>query len=652
MAVLLTVSLPEAKASDAKGELSFARASVVAAEPGPLIMAGALPASTHVDRGNAPRYDLAGSWDFRFDDQDRGVREQWFQPVEALARSWEHVRVPGAWDMIDKAHFNHQSIAWYTRRFTPPALGAGVQLRFEGIFREARVWLNGHELGSYDLPYLPFAFDVDPVLHAGESNMLVVRIDNRITRQTLPADTLYWKGRHGWFPYGGIFRPVALEARGPRYVARAPITATADGNFQCKLEIEQGQGLRGSPGGEAWIERRGMRLAHWQLPPLPSDRQSLRLNAQLPDVEPWSPETPSAIYQLVVRLDNPEGPGPEAGYDFAFRTFAATGGRVLLNGKDRFLFGINRHEDHPTNGPVFDAAVMQGDLALIHTLGADFVRPGHYPNDVRSLAAYERAGVMAVEEVPVYQWDQFEMADTRLLDKAKRALEGMIVRDANRPGVVMWSLANEIHNFVPAARPFLAMMAKTAHTLDPTRPTFTAAIVLPPVSAYDTASGEADVIGVNPYFGWYYGLLTDAEPYIRALHERFPQRTMIISEYGADTLQGRHKDPALVGEEDSHNHSYSEEYQAFFHRHYLDLVERTPYLRGVMPWVLADFRYQWTPFTGKPHPIPLYNLKGLTSMDRVPKLAFSLVAERYRRWRQTGVQPAARAGISGGGTAR
>ena len=616
-----------AVAADEDVAAAAPRGEVVAIDAPLPFLSGSLPAESAVDESDRPRFALDGTWRFRFDDDELGVGETWFA-VDHDRAAWDDIAVPAAWDLAVPDGYDRQTVAWYAREVAPPDLGPVTRLRFEGVFREARVWWNGEDLGGMDLPYLPFGFDVSARLAASGSNTLVVRIDNRLTSDTLPCDTLQNAGKHGWFPFGGLTRPVYLAGARATHVVRARISGDpAGGRVSADVLLSGPAPASGTTTVDAWVGCAGETVLLWDAFALDEGQTAFGLRGVVPEPRPWSPETPDARYRLRVRVTDGGG-GETVAYDFALKTFVAESGRFLLNGTDRFLRGINRHEDHPEHGSVFDEEVVARDVELIDRMGADFCRPGHYPNDVRVLRALEAAGVMLAEEIPVYQLDDRQLADPVLVDRATRALERLITRDANRPGVVMWSISNEIWAWSAAAPAFLQALYDTAKALDPARPVMIATVTAPFLSELDRSSGVVDVIGLNEYFGWYYGTTAEVGTHLDTVHALFPDRTWFISEYGAGALHGRHQDEP-PGEEDVLDHSYSEEYQRWFHEQHLAAFAERDFVRGVMPWVFSDFRMQWTPHTGDPHPADRTNLKGLVSAERVPKASYDLLSEWY-----------------------
>jgi beta-glucuronidase len=594
------------------------------------VLAGGLPAETAFDFSDRPSLDLSGTWRFRFDDQEAGVEDGWFRK-DADRKDWFQIPVPSTWDLAVPDGFDRQTVGWYAREFAWDDASPFVRLRFEGVFREARVWLNGVELGTDDLPYLPFAFSVGDILNQGGTNVLVVRIDNRLGPNTLPCDTSTNPGRHGWFPYGGILRPVVVEGSRAMSVSHASIRALPDGDdgrVDVRIMFQRAPDYSYEPVLAARILRDGEPVLEWDAVS-PCELDGLRLRGTIRPFDRWEREHPDRVYRLEIRID--DGSGTETvGLDFGFRTFEAVGGRFLLNGRDIYLHGINRHEDHPVHGPVFHPEVMARDLEVMRELGIDFSRPGHYPNDVRTLRAMEAAGILLAQEIPVYQLNGTQLADPVLLERSERALKRMILRDSHRPGIVMWSIANEVWSFTEQAVPFFKSLYGISKHLDPDRPVMAAVFVAPflSFSELDVAPGEVDVIGINEYYGWYEGQTPDIGPYLDMAVERFPDKTLFGSEYGAGCVRGRRIYHA-PGEESVNDHSYSEEYHAWFHRQHLRQYAQRDFIRGAMPWVLADFRMQWNPSTGKPHPVDRTNLKGLVDAWRIPKQSFDVVRASF-----------------------
>jgi beta-glucuronidase len=226
-------------------------------------------------------------------------------------------------------------------------------------------------------------------------------------------------------------------------------------------------------------------------------------------------------------------------------------------------------------------------------------------------------GVMVWAEVPVYWTIQWENRAT--LANARNQLTELITRDRNRAAVILWSMANE----TPPSEPrlaFLRALASRARELDPTR-LITAALELHYrfedgiLSIDDPFGRDLDVIAINEYLGWYVGLPALADS---VRWESAYDKPLIVSEFGAGALQGYHADAET---------RWSEEYQASVYRHQVAMLQRIPFLRGMTPWILTDFRSPRRPLPGIQD---FWNRKGLISDRGIRKQAFFVLQQHYQ----------------------
>ncbi|HWH71368.1 MAG TPA: beta galactosidase jelly roll domain-containing protein, partial [Candidatus Sulfotelmatobacter sp.] len=106
---------------------------------------------------------------------------------------------------------------WYRKYFTlhPSDKGKSVTIRFDGVYMDADVWLNGHPLGNHPYGYTSFAYDLTPHLKpAGQPNVLAVRVRN--------------EGKNSrWYSGAGIFRHVWLTVTDPVRVPTWGLYVTA-----------------------------------------------------------------------------------------------------------------------------------------------------------------------------------------------------------------------------------------------------------------------------------------------------------------------------------------------------------------------------------------------------------------------------------------
>jgi beta-glucuronidase len=118
------------------------------------------------------------------------------------------------------------------------------------------------------------------------------------------------------------------------------------------------------------------------------------------------------------------------------------------------------------------------------------------------------------------------------------------------------------------------------------------------------------------------------EAHLDTIHRRFPDKPIILSEFGADAGPGRSDaDGVWKAERVDYGKTYSEDFQERIISDYWDIAEKRPYVTGISPWVFSDFYNTWFPN----NPIPNFNLKGVTSKERKPKKAYYFLQKIYKQ---------------------
>jgi beta-glucuronidase len=227
----------------------------------------------------------------------------------------------------------------------------------------------------------------------------------------------------------------------------------------------------------------------------------------------------------------------------------------------------------------------------------------------------DRQGVMIWSEIPIWQRISYEKPE--VYAKAANMLNEMIRRDRNKASVILWSVSNETPNN-PTRTKFLTDLANEARQLDTTRP-ITSALIGPHPKGNqmvqdDPLANALDVIGQNEYIGWYEGRPEDAD----TMTWTFPQKPVLFSEFGAEAKFGVHG---------GKNDRWAEEQQVNVYEHQFVMINKIPQVRGLVPWVLMDFR---SPVRNIPKLQDGYNRKGLLSEKGEKKQAFFLFQKTYK----------------------
>jgi len=243
-------------------------------------------------------------------------------------------------------------------------------------------------------------------------------------------------------------------------------------------------------------------------------------------------------------------------------------------------------------------------------VGANSFRTTHYPYSEPMMDLADRLGFLVIDETPAV--GLFFHPDGLQKRQAawKQQLRELVARDKNHPSVIMWSLANEPHNFRPQSRPCFEEMFALARSLDTTRPvTFVSDAR---AMDNDFSLDLCDVICMNRYDGWYVdsGQLDQGLTHLSAdlddVYRRY-RRPVIISEFGADTIPGMHAEPPEM---------FTEEYQAAMLEGFIRVMNGKPFVVGQHVWNLCDFKTSQSI-----QRVGAMNYKGVFTRDRRPKLA-------------------------------
>lgn len=574
---------------------------------------------------NRHTFSLNGKWNYIIDPYENGYYDYRYNPfdenpnpyggyfldrqpadkTELIEYNFDQsptLMVPGDWNSQDDKLLYYEGTIWYRRLFEyiPENPANRIFIYFGAVNYEAHVYLNGKKLGQHTGGFTPFQFEITDIMKSG-INSVVVKVDNRRRREGVPTLNT------DWWNYGGITRDVMI--------VEVPETYIAD---YC-IQLAKGQNNRIS----GYIKVNGpakVQKVKVEIPELKSVSEfttgedgTAAVSITLKNLVSWSPSNPK-LYQ--VHISNPSETITEK---IGFRTIEIRGADILLNGKPVFLRGICIHEENPMRGGrAFAAEDARLLLNWAKELNCNYVRLAHYPHNEYMARLADEMGIMVWEEIPVYWtilWD-----DPGTFENAKSQLTDLINRDKNRASVIIWSMANETP--VSEVRTdFLKRLARHARSLDGTRLISAAMEVHGNPDdpderiVEDPFADDVDIINFNQYIGWYDGLPQKCDRVKWTIQYNKP---VMISEFGADALQGHHGDSLT---------RWTEEYQEDLYKHTLAMLSKIPQFRGLSPWILCDFRSPRRPLPGIQDG---WNRKGLIGENGTKKKAFLILRDFYR----------------------
>ncbi|MFZ2656777.1 MAG: beta-galactosidase GalA [Victivallales bacterium] len=397
-------------------------------------------------------------------------------------------------------------VAWYRKTFFLSAADKGRKLflEFEGIFRDATVYLNGHRLGHEPSGYVGHVYDISDQSFFNDDNVLAVRVDS--------SENEGW-----WYEGGGIYRHVWLTKSAPVFFPPCGIFVSADpdsGKHSASVLIQStiSNDLEELVDGEllSFISGPdGNPLAETRSPFSIGAGEDLTVaqNLELACPRLWSPDDPALHISRSVILINGEAVDEER-VTFGVRSIRFDPDRgFFLNGKSLKILGVSNHEDHAGVGMAVPDRLFEFRISRLKEMGANAWRCAHNPPAPAFLDACDRLGMMVMDE-------------TRCMNSTldgRRQLEHMIRRDRNHPSVIMWSLGNEEGEYQgnDNGREIIRHMRRWVRRLDPTRQVTLA------MSSYwgEPVSPVLDVQGCN----YNHESFDD-------YHKRYPAHPMLSSE--------------------------------------------------------------------------------------------------------------------------
>ena len=495
------------------------------------------------------RIDLDRDWQFRVDAQENGVSEGW---QKRLPAGTESINVPHTWNL--GKHNTYLGKAWYFRTFEMPMQSPGLhaELHFGATFYLSRVWVNGVEVGGHEGGFTAYSLDITSNLQP--INYLAVEIDNRATEQTIPGLAMRQHVPHDawydWWDYGGIVRDVWLTVSGAIEIQRQRIQSQINPTYAnvrdhvyltSRLTHNQQVSVR------LTAFEPDNRVAATQASALtlvPGDTEfDLSLKLEAPKL--WGIDHPN-VYRVSVEITDHDGKVLDSQSDtFGLRTIEIRDRHLLVNGERVRLTGLARHEESLWEGLAETPGTMRHDYDDMKSLQVTLTRPVHYPQNPFILDYADQHGILLIPEIPLWQFSESQLSDPRVIALAKQQMKEMIEQAGNHPSIFAWSVCNESDTGTPGGIAYFRTTRDFIRQLDPDRFVSYADDNLPKLErAQDSAAKDADFLMMNQYFGSWHGPEVELSASLDKVDRMFPDKLMIISEFGLAGIFGRDAEDA------------------------------------------------------------------------------------------------------------
>ena len=460
--------------------------------------------------------NLNGEWEFAFDDDDEGVRDDWYDGRKLPNR----IIVPFAYQ-TKLSGINDKSVhevVWYARTFEVPSewRAHDLLLNFGAVDYSSTIWVNGQEVGHNQGGHIPFQFDIAPYVKTGPNRLTVRVVDSQDPQQ--PRG----KQSHTGMPEGidyycttGIWQTVWLESvPSIRIEELRTITWARRNLFELTVFLH-------APSApwriEVEVSEEGRVVARAEdLTAVATGRFAI----VIPYAKLWSPEAPN-LYDLRIRLFDRDKVVDEVRSYVGLRGLRLLDGKVLLNGKPTYLKMVldqGYWPDGYLTAPSDEA--LQEDIGWIKKLGFNGARKHQKVEDPRWLYWCDRLGLLVWEEMPnAREWS------SKAEDMLSAEWQVAVRRDYNHPCIITWVPVNESMGFPGLGQEhagqysYIERMVQVTRRLDTTRP-------------------------VIDNDGWEHTDITD----ICAIHDYTPTAEKLRTRYNETLLNGKLPSKVWVGD--------------------------------------------------------------------------------------------------------
>ncbi|NLZ81321.1 MAG: DUF4982 domain-containing protein [Clostridiales bacterium] len=360
---------------------------------------------------------------------------------------WSPVNLPHDWLIYDTKNLYETSGGWYRKYMDLPETLTNnrTSLRFEGVYMDSTIYINGEVAGIWKYGYSTFEFDITDYLKTGTNEIMV--------------EVVHESPNSRWYSGAGIYRNVWIKTYPNTYLVSDGIyisTKKEDNEWIVDVTTEVSHSNQTKDSNlklcQSLYDNKGNLIIHSESLLLSMDEKDGNkkytdiLRVSNPNL--WDINTP-ILYHLQTRLLLDEQILDEETQTFGFRTlgFNCEEG-FFLNGSHVKLYGVCQHHDLGCLGAAVNKVALKRQLVLLQEMGVNAIRTSHNMPAVELMELADEMGILIISEA----FDMWERKKTSY-DYARffpewidKDVASWIRRDRNRPSVIMWSIGNEIYD--------------------------------------------------------------------------------------------------------------------------------------------------------------------------------------------------------------
>lgn len=386
---------------------------------------------------------------------------------------------------------------WYRKTFRLPGTSIDdalrqqwFRLRFDGVYNQAEVWVNGVKAAMNVFGYMPFCVDLNPILSHPEN-----RNSQDPQLVSIAVHSISEGLNSRWYAGSGIYRHVWLEATDKLHLDEwdtyvdASVVEGKKAKIHVAAKVFDEDGTHAAGYMSVTVSDAEGRVVATASQPFSQPDVATDLTLKSPRL--WSPDSPYR-YTARISLHTSAGEHDALVVPLGVRTidFSAERG-FLLNGRPTKLRGGCVHHD---NGLLGTAAIDRAEVRkaeLLKAQGFNAVRTSHNMPSEAFLYACDSLGLLVIDEC-FDQWEEAKRRDdySNYFSREKQVIRDgkpvgtgitnfeydaalMVRRDRNHPSIVMWSIGNEVaqRSDVPRGKEIADAITRAIKKEDTTRPT-------------------------------------------------------------------------------------------------------------------------------------------------------------------------------------
>lgn len=416
--------------------------------------------------------------------KDDPVTWEFFCTAGRNSGQWTTIGVPSNWELQGFGTYNYghdknkgSEQGKYRRKFIVQESWAQkrIFIVFDGVMTDAEVFVNGQSAGpKHQGGFYRFKYEITDLIRPGENllEVTVSKVSSDASVEAAERQSDYWV-------FGGIYRPVRLEAVPRQFIERVAIDAQLNGAFRMDVYLNgasDGDVVHGEITGPVnsptrqtpeqvieWssteemsttpveigvnmglfgVARRNRPAAEtFQSKPFEAKVETgqamVTLETSVTGHQAWSAETPY-LYTVKVELRRGEQVVHSVTQRFGFRTIKVwPGDGIYVNGQKVMLKGVCRHSFWPDSGRCLSPGISIADVKMMKEMNMNAVRMSHYPPDEHFLDACDELGLYVLDELAGWQKPPY---DTEI---GKKLVKEMVTRDVCHPCILFWDNGNE-----------------------------------------------------------------------------------------------------------------------------------------------------------------------------------------------------------------